>query len=59
MTRFRLIMNCGNCRYARFYNDTTGYCSYSWKMATSKTIKEYTQCCRHYEYKGKGEPMAM
>ena len=52
--RFRLIMNCGNCRHYMHLTGNTGDCRLKWKM-----VREYNECCKDYEYKGKGEPKCL
>ena len=51
MTRFRLIINCGNCKHYMHLTGTLGNCRLKWK-----NVREYAECCKDYEYKGKGEP---
>ena len=52
--RFRIIMNCGNCRHYMPLTGNTGNCRLKWK-----TVREYNECCKDYEYKGKGEPKSI
>lgn len=53
MTRFRIIMNCGNCKHYKHLQGSLGNCRLKWK-----NVREYAERCKDYEYR-KGEPKSL